>query len=209
MTRSELSRATIGLVTSVLFAGSCTSTLDPVQQLAAANRAVDQWVARHPTEWAVTLGGERTLYRPESSTSCAQGGKNNLVALTYESADTEIDFHFTCPLGPTAGVDDLRAAFAFAVLTRLPHGIETPGWRFRLLTPSSHVRDLVTFQTEGNGGFRIFIDTPLYAVWGMSLHPSCKAPADAPTPPGCWVVREHPIPLRLTLQARLDGSELE
>ncbi|MEX1112912.1 MAG: hypothetical protein WED32_00450, partial [Patescibacteria group bacterium] len=69
MTRSELWWATIGLASSMLFAGSCTSTLDPVQQFAAANRAVGQWVARHPTEWAVSLGGERTLFRPEFSTS--------------------------------------------------------------------------------------------------------------------------------------------
>lgn len=209
MTRSELSSATIGVVSLVLFAGSCASALDPVQQLAAANRAVDEWVARHPTEWSVSLGGERALFRPEVSRSCSQGGNNNFVTLRYESADTEIDFHFTCPLGPTAGVDELRVAFAFAVHTELPHGIETPGWRFRLLTPSSHVRDLVTFEPEGNGGVRIFIDTPLYAIGGISLHPSCQPPADGPTPPGCAVSREHPVPLRVTLQARLDGSELE
>ena len=209
MTRSELSCATIGLVSLALFAGSCMSTLDPVQQLAAANRAVDQWVARHPTEWAVSLGGERTLYRPESSTSCSQGGKNNLVALTYESADTEINFHFTCPLGATAGVDDLQAAFAFAVLDRLPHGIETPGWRFHVRTPTSSVSDVVTFEATGSGGVSIRIDTPLYTVWGENLHPRCAGIADAPSAPGCYVFREHRIPLRMTLQARVDGSELE
>lgn len=208
MTRFELSRVTIGLVSSVVFAGSCTSTLDPLQQFAAANRAVDQWVGRHPTEWAVSPRSERTLYRPEFSTSCSQGGKNNLVTLTYESADTEIDLYFTCPLGPTAGVDELRASFAFAVLTELPHGIDVPGWRFTLYTPTSHVRDGVTFEAAGNG-VRIRIDTPLYAIGGISLHPSCQPPADAPTPPGCYVHREHGIPLRVTLQALLDGSELE
>lgn len=208
MALSELSRATVGVVSSVLFAGSCTSALDPVQQLAAASRAVDQWVARHPTEWAVSLGGERALVRPEFSFSCSQGGKNNFVALTYESAGTEIDFYFTCPLGPTATVEDLRSAFAFAVLTRLPHGIKTPGWRFSVRTPSSHVRDVVTFEATGNGGVRVHIDAPLYAVWGMNLHPSCEI-MDAPAPPGCEVFREHRIPLRLTLQARIDGSQLE
>lgn len=208
MNRSRLSGATIGLVSSVLFAGSCTSTLDPLQQVAVANRAVDQWVARHPTEWTVSLG-ERTLFRPEVSRSCSQGGTNNFVRLRYESADTEIDFFFTCPLGPTAGVDELRAAFAFAVLTELPHGIEMPGWRFALFTPTSSVREVVTFEPAGNGRVRIFVDTPLYAVRGVSLHRSCEAPADAPLPPGCWVLREHAIPLRVTLHARLDGSELE
>ena len=132
-----------------------------------------------------------------------------MVRLRYESADTEIDFHFTCPLGPSAGVDELRAAFAFAVLTELPHGIEIPGWHFALFTPTSSVREVVTFEPAENGGVRIFVDTPLYAVRGVSLHRSCEAPADAPLPPGCWVLREHPIPLRVTVQARLDGSELE
>lgn len=207
MSRPKLSGATIGLVSAVLFASSCTSTLDPLQQFAAANRAVDQWVARHPTEWTVSLG-ERTLFRPEVSRSCSQGGNNNLVRLRYESADTEIDFHFTCPLGPTAGVDELRAAFAFVVLTELPHGIETPGWRFTLYTPTSSVSDGVTFDAAGNG-IRIRIDTPLYAIGGISLHPSCELRADAPAPPGCALSREHAIPLRLTLQVRLDGSELE
>lgn len=208
MTRRELSCATIGLVSSVLFAGSCTSSLDPVQQLAAANRAVDQWVARHPTEWAVSLG-ERTLYRSEFSTSCAQGGKNNLVALTYAAADTEIDFFFSCPLGPTASIDDLRAAFAFVVPTRLPHGVHLPGWTFKLYTPTSSVRETVTFEPVADGGIRIHIDTPLYAIAGRSLHPSCESPADAPAPAGCYVSREHRIPLRPTLRARIDGSALE
>lgn len=209
MTSSEPVRTTMGLLAAVVFAGSCTSTMDPVQQFAAANRAVEQWVASHPTEWAVTLGGERTLFRPEFSTSCSQGGKNNLVALTFESAEAEITFYFTCPLGSTAAVDDLRATFAFAVLDRLPHGIETPGWRFFLYTPTSSVRDVVTFDPGANGSVRIFIDTPLYAIGGMSQHPSCQAPADAPSPPGCSLLREHRIPLRLTLRARLDGSALQ
>lgn len=208
MIRSDLTSATIGVVASMLIAG-CSSALDPVQQLAAANRAVDEWVARHPTEWAASVSGERTLFRPEFSTSCSQGGKNNLVALTYASGDTEIDFYFTCPLGPTASIEELRSAFAFVVLTRLPHGVRVPGWTFVLRTPTSSVEEAVTFEPAASGSIRIGIDTPLYAISGRSLDPSCQGPLDAPASAECYVTREHAIPLRVTLRARLDGSELQ
>lgn len=209
MKRSELSRATIGLISSLLFAGSCTSTLDPAQQAAAAKRAVDEWVAQHPSGWAVSLGSEAALARPEFSTPCSQGGKNNLVTLRFAPVATEIDLFFSCPLGPTATVDDLRSAFAFAVLTRLPHGINAPGWRFTLHTPTTHVTDVVTFVTAEDGRLNITIETPLYAVSGRSLSESCEVPADAPSPPECFVLREHQIPLRLVLRAPLDGAALQ
>ena len=209
MIRSSVSRATILLAVVLIGGSSCTSTLDPVRQLAAANRAVDDWVADHPTGWWVSLGTERALFRPDFSTSCSQGGKNNLVTLRFAPVATEIDLFFSCPLGPTATVDELRSAFAFAVLTELPHGINAPGWRFNLRTPTTHVTDVVTFVTAEDGRLNITIETPLYAVSGRSLSESCEVPADAPSPPECFLLREHPIPLRLLLRAPFDGSALQ
>lgn len=189
-------------------AASCDGPTDPQSEFAAADRAVDRWVERHRDGWTVSLDANGPLKRPEWSKSCARNPESGFTALRYAAAGTEIDLFFRCPLGPAARAEDLAAAFSHVVLQELPHGIESSGWRFRVLTPSSSVDGEVTFTRPAPGRLRIGIATPLYAVSGHSVRPACEPPADAPSPEGCYLVREHRAPLRLTLAVPFDGTEL-
>jgi hypothetical protein len=93
------------------------------------------------------------------------------------------------------------------VLQELPHGIESRGWRFQVLTTSSSVDEEVTFTMAAPGRLRIGIETPLYAVSGHSVRPACQPPADAPSPEGCHLLRPLRTPLRLSLAVPFHGSE--
>lgn len=194
-----------------LFAtASCADLItDPESEFEAANRAVDRWVAAHPDNWLLNLVGTRPPARPSWSRPCSQNPESGFVTLRHASGATEIDLAFRCPLGRTASVQDLRAAFAYAVLESLPHAIQSRGWRFQVLTPSSSISEVVTFSSPAPGRLHVVIQTPLFAVYGHSVRPSCQPPADAPSPPGCYLQREHRIPLHLTLTVPFDPAALE
>jgi hypothetical protein len=122
---------------------------------------------------------------------------SGFTALRYASGATEIELFFECPLDAIAHVEDLTAAFSHAVLQKLPHGIVSPGWRFEVLTPTSSISEKVTFAAPSPGRLLVVIETPL-----------CQPPADAPSPEGCYLLREHRILLNLSLAVPFQGSEL-
>ena len=175
-----------------------------------AARAVERWVAAHPTEWVVSLATAVPLARPAWSPPCSANPPSGFAVVRFEAQGTEIDLAFRCPIGPGAGdgAAVLQSRFAFVVLDRLPHGIRVPGWEFRVLTPSSSIASGVTFADVGGGRVRVTIETPLYAVYGRDTRPACEPPADGPMAPECWVSRTHAVPLRLTLVAPILAATL-
>ena len=181
----------------------------PRDELAAATRAIDRWVAQHPDEWRVTLVGKAPLTRPEWSVPCDQDPHSGMTVLQYRAGGAELQLGFRCPVAEAGGAEDLAAAFAYAALDALPHGIESSGWEFRVQTPSSSVQEGVTFRAVEAGRLLVTIETPLYAVYGHSTRPACQPPADAPSPQGCYLSVEHRIPLKLVLSVPFTGSELE
>ena len=166
-----------------------------------ARDAVDAWARRHPDGWVVTLATDAPLASPSWSPPCSANPPSGFVTVRYETAGAEIDLAFRCTGPSGTGAAVLQERFAFAVLQRLPHGIAVPGWRFSVLTPTSSVSEGVTFADAGGGRVLVAIETPLFAVYGQGTGAACVPPADAPMPAGCWVQREHRVPLRLTLRA--------
>jgi len=187
---------------------SCRGIADPGEEYTAARRAADRWVQRHPTGWTLSLKGERALTRPTWSRGCADRPESGFTALRYAAEDVEIDLFFRCPVGDAAGAADLARAFSHAVLQELPHGIESRGWRFDVRMPSSSVSEKVTFSAPAPGRLVVGVETPLHAVYGHSVRTACQPPADAPSPEGCYLSREHRIPLSLTLTVPFQGTEL-
>ena len=175
---------------------------------AEAERAVEAFLRRHPSEWRLDLATVRPLERPAFSPRCSAGSPSGFVMVRHETADVEIDLAFRCPIGAGDGAAALQERFAFAVLGRLPHGISAPGWVFRVLTPSSSIDAGVTFADAGSGRVRVAIDTPLYAVQGVDTRPSCIPPADSSMPAECYVTREHRVPLKLRLTAPISTATL-
>ena len=166
-----------------------------------ADEAVEAWIRRHPAEWRLGLATNTPLARPAWSPPCSANPASGFVTVRHETADTEIDLAFRCPVDARGGAAALQASFAFAVLQRLPHGIAAPGWTFTVLTPSSSISSGVTFADAPNGRILATIDTPLYAIHGQRAGADCRPPADAPMPVGCYLQRVHQVPLRLTLLA--------
>jgi hypothetical protein len=166
-----------------------------------ADEVVDAFVRRHAAGWRLDLATERPLARPSFSPPCSGGSPSGFVMVRHETADTEIDLAFRCPIGVGDGAAALQEHFAFAVLGRLPHGMSARGWVFRVLTPTSSIERVVTFADARDGRVRVTIETPLFAVQGVDTRPSCVPPADGSMPDACYVSREHPVPLTLTLTA--------
>jgi len=208
MQRTRWTRRGAALLLSLAAAG-CGGVLDSSSDREAAERAVDRWVRDHPDGWTLRLQDARPLVRAEWSTPCSRPQPSGMVTMSYRSQGTEIDLGFRCPVGAAAGAPQLQAAFAYAALQRLPHGISVPGWDFHVLTPSSSVGQGTTFSTPAPGRLLVSLETPLYAVYGRSLAASCQPPADGPLPEGCYVSREHRVPLSLRLEVPLDLSALE
>jgi hypothetical protein len=197
------------LSTVVLLVGGCSDDVLFPREAAGAGFAVSQWIHRNADGWRVHLDSPRPLTRPEWSVPCAENPPSGFVTLRYATRSTEIDLMFRCPVDGSASVADLDEAFAFAVLSRLPHGIQVPGWDVRVLTPSSHVQHEVAFSRDASGRMRVAVQTPLYAVYAYSRRSECEPPVHGPSPEGCYVIREHRVPLDLTLVAPFTGAELE
>jgi hypothetical protein len=197
-------RALRTLSLPILIAAGCAGPVDPEAEFAAAERAVERWVARHATGWTLQIDATRGLHRPEWSKPCSANPESGLTVLRYRAAGTEIDLLFRCPIGPGAGTDALDAALAYVVLQELPHGIAVRGWRFRVVTPTSSIDSGFSLEPSPSRRLALHIDTPLYAVLGNSERPVCQPPADAPYPPGCSLAREYRLPLRLRLTLPAD-----
>jgi hypothetical protein len=188
---------------------ACNLFTGPEAELDAAVRAVDAWVAAHPDAWTLDLSSASPLTRPEWSKPCAANPPSGFVTLRTAASHTEVAFGFRCPLGAAARVEDLTAAFSYAVLDALPHGINSDHWEFEVVTPVSSFEEGVTFSSLPAGRIQVTIETPLYAIYGHSTRRSCEAPADGSSPEGCYLRREHNIPLHLRLSVPFLSSRLE
>lgn len=196
------------LVLPLLLAAGCSfGIVDSGAEYHSARRAAERWTARHPREWSLELSGEPLALTPWSR-PCAQNPPSGFAALRFVADETEVDLFFRCPVGDPRDVRELRAALSHVALHRLPHGIRSPGWRFDVLTPSSSFSEGVTLEVPAPGRVRISIETPLYAVAGRSKRPECEPPMDAPMAEGCYLTREHRIPLRLRIETGYDPAVL-
>ena len=59
--------------------------------------------------------------------------------------------YFDCSITAATTLDQIREAYRFVVLNKLPHGIQVPGWTFIILTPVSSFKDEVTFVSWSGG----------------------------------------------------------
>lgn len=191
-----------------LLAAGCAGPVDPQSEFAAAERAAERWLARHPDGWTLRIDATRALHRPEWSKPCSANPESGFTVLRHRAGGTEIDLLFRCPAGADDDVQALDAALAYVVLQELPHGIATRGWRFRVATPTSSIDSGFSLAQTPTGRLALHIETPLHAVLGNSERATCQPPADAPYPPGCSLIREHRVPLRLTLTVPRDLSAL-
>jgi len=195
--------------TTTTKSAAATTSSSPDDEYQAALRAARDWILRNPTEWALKLDQGNSLSRPPWSKPCSENPDGNSVTLRYgDSGATEVNLSFKCPVGAGATVSDLSRTFSQAVLRHLPHGISAPNWKFDIMTPVSSIDRGVTFSQPATGQLLVSIDTPMFAVYGHSTTPKCQPPADAPSPPGCFLQLEHRIPLRLGLTAPFTGAEL-
>ncbi|HEU0014088.1 MAG TPA: hypothetical protein VFQ45_10415 [Longimicrobium sp.] len=213
MSRSRILRRAACLLpvaaASLLMATSCEQPMSPEEEYVRAQATVARWVNLHPDAWETELSGW-PLKRPGSSAPCRQNPPAGTVVLRYGLPQTEIDLHFRCPLDASSTAQDLAAAFQFAVLTRLPHGMWSPGWEYELLTPTSTITEGVAFPTPtGPRQLRVEIRTPMYAIHARSTRPSCQPPQDAPAIEGCYLSRPHGIPLRISMTVEFRASALE
>jgi hypothetical protein len=185
-------------LSSASISGCLADILAPEASLAAANRAVDSWIKEHADEWRLTKQVARPPALADWSRPCSQNPPSGLTAIRIRESGMDVLLFFRCPVEGGVDAPDLNAAFSHAVLDELPHGITARGWRFTISTPSSSFSEAVMFSNPTAGRVRVEIDTPLYAVYGHRTRPSCQPPADAPSPPGCHLLREHRVPIRLT-----------
>jgi len=206
--RSRYSWRPLLIAASVLLAACHGGPLDPEAEHAAAIRAVDSWVAANPAEWRL----ERTLSRPAEhatwSAECAANPPTGVTALRIREAGLDMLLFFRCPASGGLDASALSAAFSRAVIDEVPHRISSRGWRFTLRTPSSSFEEQVVIDVSPNGRLLVSIDTPLYAVYGHSTRARCQPPADAPSPEGCYLLREHRVPLRVELSVPIPGPRI-
>jgi hypothetical protein len=206
---SEIATTTTSVTTT-----SAARTSTPGDEYQAARTAAQDWIAHNPDQWVLRLNRDNPLFRPAWSKPCSENPDSRSVTLRYGAGGqeagktTEIDLAFRCPIGTGVAVGDLAGAFADAVLQHLPHGIVAPNWTFDILTPRSSFAEGVAFKQPAVGRLLVTIETPMFAVYGHSTRPECKPPADASSPPGCYLQLEHRIPLRLSLTAPFTGAEL-
>jgi hypothetical protein len=198
--RSQVRKTPLLLIlSSVSLTGCLSDILAPDASLAAANRAVESWVEANTSEWRLTRQLVRPPVHPDWSRPCSQNPPSGFTALRIRDSRLDMLLFFRCPVDGEAGYPDLNAAFSHAVFDELPHGITARGWQFTASTPSSSFSEAVVFSVPTAGRVRVEIDTPLYAVYGHSTRASCQPPVDAPSPPGCYLIREHRVPIRLSV----------
>lgn len=197
------------LLASACALAGCSDPLSPAGEFAAANKAVEAWIAAHPAEWSISALGSQTPQRPAWSEPCSASPPSGFVALDASAGATRLQLFFRCPVAAPATAAVLQAAFSHVVLERLPHGLAVPNWSFTVQTPSSSFSEGVTFSAPASGRLHIAIETQLYGIYGYSERASCLPPADGPSPEGCDLFREHRIPLALSLTVPWAGSGLQ
>ncbi|HEY0714333.1 MAG TPA: hypothetical protein VGF45_16745, partial [Polyangia bacterium] len=169
---------------------------DPEEPQARA----DRWADEHKSGWELTVD-ERDPQRAlafASSGSCPT--TSGFTTVKYTAPGYAVALGFRCLSKRPTTLESLREAFGYAVLEELPHGIEVPGWKFEVSTPSSSVKEGVTFTSFAEGRLSLRIVTPLLSVRGTSEdRDACPLIADAALPPQCFVDRRLGIPLTLTM----------
>lgn len=189
---------------------SCVSEpLSPEEEFAAAGRAAEAWVQKHPNGWALALETGRAPARPQGSEPCSGNPDSGFTTLQLRDRGLDVLLLFRCPVDGSASPTELSSSLAYIVLDELPHGISSRGWTFAVMTPASSIQDGIGLTAPSAGRMRLSVDTPLYAVRGLSTRADCQPPADGPSPPGCHLTREHGIPLALSVTFPFTGSLLD
>ncbi len=201
-------RAFAAVVTcATLLAGCHDAPLAPPSEVEAAQEAISQWVARHPSGWSATTTTDVRLTRPAWTPSCTDAASNGYVSLRLVTGRGELELAFRCPVSEFATIEDLQQHFLHAVPWNLPTGISSPNWRFQAWLPLSSVFNGVTFESPGPGLLAIDIQSTMMGILAENTRRACEAPADATTP-ACSIAREHQVPLRLRFTVRADLSAL-
>lgn len=187
--------ATSLLIATALVSGCKTDSLLPPQtntDYRLAEQAVQKWTQSHTDTWNITAVEKNTL--EQSLGECREPG---VLPLVFDAQGVSTTLYFKCALGENLTLPNLPGRFAYAVIEQLPHGLKTPHWQYKVLTPSSSFTESVYFE-QSNTARRVRIKTALYAIYGNSTAKACQVPADAGLPPDCYVQQE--IPLQLNLQ---------
>lgn len=165
--------------------------------------SVDLWAMQHPASWSFSISTTDPALRfarPIWQRPCGPE-TNNLTEAAFDNGETAIVVFFDCSIAGATTLDQIRAAYRFVSLDKLPHQIQVPDWTFHIDTPVSSFRDGVTFVSWSGGQLTLSIETPLYDVWGKSTLASCTAPADGPLPACCVVFSQICTTLSLSLSA--------
>jgi hypothetical protein len=192
---------TARLCTFLLFAAT-TSACGPATQ-AEAQAAADRWANARTDGWTLTVDEQRAAQAFQFaaySHACPSSSTADFSSIVYTAPGYDVTLDFDCVAARPTDLAALRETFAFAVLNRLPHGLDVEGWKFWVLTPASSFTEGVEIAALGGGRLMVRINTQLYAIVGAKSDPAC-AVQDAPAPEGCSVHRDLGIPLALTLTA--------
>ena len=184
------------------------SALAPRGEVAAAEDAISAWVARHPDGWTSTTTTDAVLTRPSWTPSCTDAASNGYVSLRLVTGRGDIELAFRCPVGEGATAEDLQLHFIHAVPWNLPTGISSPNWRFQAWLPLSSVFNGVTFESPRAGLLAVDIQSTMSGILAENTRRSCVPAADDAAVPGCVIMREHRVPLRLRFTVRADLSAL-
>lgn len=183
----------------VCTAASCDAELlSPEFERVAAERAALDFVSRHRDVWRVDVRGTDSPAVLEVNRACNAPGDSGLNALLLSGGGARVTLYLDCAVAAGASATELSAALAFVAIEELPHGIASPGWKFRVLSPSTTIADGVTIDVA-RGRSTVHIDTPLFAVFGYSERPRCQPPQDSFRTNDCFLQHSFDVPLRLSL----------
>jgi hypothetical protein len=203
-------RVAASLVLSVTLVTSCReSALAPRGEIAAAEAAMSDWVERNPAGWTGDATSSATLTRPSWTPSCSAPGSNGFVSLRLITGRGDVELAFRCPIGERATAAELQESFSHAVPWNLLTGVSSPNWRFQAWLPLSSIRDGVTFSSPRTGVLEVRIQSTMSGIRAESLRRGCEQTiADAASPSGCTLSREHRVPLRMRFTMLSDLSAL-
>lgn len=209
MLASTIRPTALFLAAAALTLGGCRDPVSPEGEFAEAREAVGAWVAARPSAWSISAVGTRAPQRAVWSAPCSASPPSGFVAIEASAGATRLQLYFRCPIAAPASAAALQSAFSHVGLDELPHELTVSNWSFTAQTPSSSFSEGVQFSAPSPGRLRIAVATQLYGIRGQSVRPSCVPPADAPSPEGCYLFREHRIPLTLTLTVPWTGAEFQ
>jgi hypothetical protein len=183
-------------------AAGCGETADQGD----ADQAVHRWAQEHAGGWTITADdASHAFVRAPFSETCV----NNTITLRYVAPGYQVDLGVACPGPQGTDLAGLRSGLEYVVLDELPHGLDVPGWRFRIFTPTSSFTEGVELVSWDGGRLKVKIDTGLFALDGDRDGKECETPADGATPAACRVRAElRNLPLHLTVTAPLAAATL-